>query len=322
MEERAQRIVEQLQREPEKQRCADFLAGLPELQRQEILNTLAYDRLRYKMELVESLYRDAESDWNQTFYLLYFRTLGDTSNRQAYLTLAERVPYRVLLHERSRRNAVEALLLGTSGLLTLYEPDAYVRELLAEFGRCRVKYQIEPMEASEWKLSNIRPANHPLLRIVQAARFFARDEYVIHDVLKCRTPKEVQTLFGVEATDYWSRHYTPGAEHDRHPKRIGKFKSDMFAINLVAILLLAYANRNGKEEVREQGMQLYHATGPEDNRIIRGWCNAGVPAPADAFESQALLQLRRAYCETGRCAACPVGRRIVDRVLRAEERQL
>ncbi len=71
-------------------------------------------------------------------------------------------------------HAVEAMLLGVSGLLGLYEHDTYVLDLLRTFEHLAAKYTLEPMDASAWNLTDIRPANHPLLRIVQAARFFIR----------------------------------------------------------------------------------------------------------------------------------------------------
>ena len=317
MTEQEVRIAERLQQDATRSACAGYLAGCDPLHRHEILTTLAFDRLRYKMELVEELRRRAAEDWNQTFYLLYFRTLGDHKNQQAYLTLAERVPYRIVLRERATALDVEALLLGTSGLLALYEHDVYILDLLRRFTHLAAKYALEPMDASVWDLTDIRPANHPLLRIVQAARFFAQDELLIHRTLACRSPKEIRTLFGVEAPEYWNLHYTPHALHERHPKRIGRFKADMIGINLVAVLQFAYGSYTRNEALLEQALQLLESIEPEQNRLIRAWCEAGVPAPASAFESQALLQLSKRYCPDGRCGTCPVGRRIAERVRQA-----
>ena len=37
------------------------------------------------MRMVDALREEASENWNQTFYLLYFRTLGDRRNQEAYL---------------------------------------------------------------------------------------------------------------------------------------------------------------------------------------------------------------------------------------------
>ena len=316
MTEQEETLLVRLQQDETKGSCANYLAGVDPLRRHEILTALAFDRLRYKMELVDDLRESCAGDWNQTFYRLYFRTLGDSTNQGAYLTLAERVPYKIVLRERTTPHAVEAMLLGVSGLLSLYERDTYVLDLLRAYGHLAAKYELEPLEASAWNLTDIRPANHPLLRIVQAARFFVQDEFILNRTMQCRTPKEIQKLFGVEASDYWNTHYTPAAAGESRPKRIGKFKSDIIGINLVAVLQFAYGSYTENEKLHENALKLLESIEPENNRFIRSWCEAGVPEPANAFESQALLQLAKNYCAVGRCAECPVGRRIVEKVQR------
>ena len=67
------------------------------------------------MRMVDALREGASENWNQTFYLLYFRTLGDRRNQEAYLSLARRVPYKVVLRERLVPRAVEAMFFGASG---------------------------------------------------------------------------------------------------------------------------------------------------------------------------------------------------------------
>ncbi len=317
MSEQENRMIERLQQDGSREACANYLAGADPLHRHEILTTLAFDRLRYKMGLVDELRESCSGDWNQTFYQLYFRTLGDSTNQKAYLSLAQRVPYKIVLRERTTPHAVEAMLLGVSGLLTLYEHDTYLLDLLRSFEHLAAKYTLEPMEAAAWNLTDIRPANHPLLRIVQAARFFAQDEFVMNRTMECRNIDEIQQLFCVEAPDYWNTHYTPNAEHEWHPKRIGKFKADIIGINLVAVLQFAYGSYMDNEQLRENALRLLELIRPENNRYIRTWCDAGVPAPANAFESQALLQLAKVYCSEHRCAVCPVGRRILEKVRRS-----
>ncbi len=58
--------------------CGGYLAGLGSLQRSEICTALLFSRLERKMRMVDALREEASENWNQTFYLLYFRTLGRT----------------------------------------------------------------------------------------------------------------------------------------------------------------------------------------------------------------------------------------------------
>lgn len=310
MADAAARTIERLQAGAGSCACGGYMAGLDELQRSEVGTALLFDRLGRKMRMVEALRAEAAENWNQTFYLLYFRTLGDRQNQQAYLELARKVPYKTVLRERLAPHAVEAMLFGASGLLELYRNDAYTLDLKRSFEYLAAKYEIRPMDASEWVLTEIRPANHPVLRLAQAAEFFAQDEFVMDRAMACRTEEEVRRLFSVEASSYWRTHHIPGAQSDESPKRIGAFKANIIGINLVSVLQFAYGSYTASERLRDSALTLLERLPAEDNRYMRSWQRAGV-RPRNAFESQALLQLSTEYCAQRRCAACPVGRRIV-----------
>ncbi len=303
------RVIERLKAGAGAYACGGYLAALDELQRTEIGTALIFDRLQRKMRTVEALRDEASGNWNQTFYLLYFRTLGDRQNQEAFLQLARKVPYKIVLRERLVPHAVEAMLFGASGLLELYRNDTYTLDLKRSFEYFAAKYEIEPMDASEWVLTEIRPANHPVLRLAQAAEFFTQDEFVMERAMACRTEEEVRRLFSIEASPYWRTHHIPGAESDESPKRIGSFKANIIGINLVVVLQFAYGSYTGNERLRDSALTLLERLPAEDNRYMRAWQAAGVRL-RNAFESQALLQLATEYCAPRRCAECPVGRRI------------
>ena len=70
MADAAVHTVERLQAGAGAYACGGYLGGLNTLQRTEICTALIFDRLSRKMRLVETLRREAEDNWNQTFYLL------------------------------------------------------------------------------------------------------------------------------------------------------------------------------------------------------------------------------------------------------------
>lgn len=297
--------------------CGERLAALPPLHRSDLCTALVFDRLARKMRRVEELHAEAGENWNQTFYRLYFRTLGDRQNQEAYLALARRVPYRIVLRERLVPRAVEAMLFGASGLLELYPDDSYTLDLRRSFVHLAAKYGIEPMEAAAWELAGIRPANHPVLRLAEAAEFFVQDELVMDRTMACRTEGDIRRLFCAEASGYWRTHHIPGTTSADTPKRIGAFKANIIGINLVAVLQYAYGSYTGSERLRDSALTLLEQLPAEENRYMRAWREASGLRPHNAFESQALLQLATEYCTAKRCAQCPLGRRILARVERA-----
>ncbi len=311
-DEREERVINRLLASTETGcgECASYIAALDPLFRTELLQALLFERLERKLERVKQLREEAYQNWNQTFYLLYFRTLGDSQNQENYLDLARRVPYRYLLRERTTPHAVEAMLLGASGLLSLYEPDEYCMMLHREYTHLAAKYQLETMSPTRWVLHDIRPANHPVLRLAQAAEFFSQSEFVMERVLECKTEEELRRLFCVECTDYWRTHYIPGSRSDARPKRLGLFKAHIIGINLVTILQFSYGAMVGSEEMRDGAFSLLDNLPAEDNRYMRLWRSGGL-TPRDAFESQALLQLSTEYCQQKRCRSCQVARRML-----------
>ena len=317
MTEAEARTIERLRAGAGTYACGGYLAALDGLQRTEICTALIFDRLQRKMRTVETLHGEADGNWNQTFYLLYFRTLGDRQNQEAYLTLARRVSYKTVLRERLAPRAVEAMFFGASGLLTLYPHDAYTLDLARDFEYLAAKYDIEPLDAGVWELDEIRPANHPVLRLAQAAEFFIQDEFVMERAMSCRTEEDIRRLFCIEASDYWRTHHIPGIASDEHPKRLGAFKANIIGINLVSVLQFAYGSVTGRETLRDSALTLLERLPAEDNRYMRNWRNTGVMI-RNAFESQALLQLATEYCPAKRCTECPVGRRILQSISSTE----
>ena len=95
--------------------CGGYLAGLGSLQRSEICTALLFSRLERKMRMVDALREEASENWNQTFYLLYFRTLGDRRNQEAYLSLARRVPYKSSCANGWRRGPSKPCSSGLRG---------------------------------------------------------------------------------------------------------------------------------------------------------------------------------------------------------------
>lgn len=298
--------------------CGSYLGALDSLHRTEIYTSLLFERLERKIRVVEQLREESDENWNQTFYLLYFRTLGDRQNQEAYLELARRVPYRFLLRERKTPHAVEAMLLGTSGLLDLYPDDSYTLNLQYEYRHLAAKYNLQAMSAKAWELHEVRPANHPVLRLAQAAEFFLQDEFVFNRVMACQTEQDIRELFCIESSPYWRTHYIPGVESDEHPKRLGAFKAHIIGINLVAILQFAYGALTGKEYLRDNALSLLETLPPEDNRYMRLWRAEGV-RPRDAFESQSLLQLLTEHCAKRGCHTCLIARRLLHKMEREQQ---
>ena len=227
------------------------------------------------------------------------------ANKAAYQRLAQVIPYRILLREVSSPHAVESLLLGGSGLLSLYPDDEYTLAIKEEWNHLACKYELSPMRLTDWNLARVRPYNHPVLRLAQLATLLHSKEFLVNRIVACRTPEDVVDLFSVEAAEYWNDHFIPAVESRNIPKRLGKEKALILGINLVVPIQIAYSYNIGKSELREYAEELLHAIPAENNRYTNQWQTAGVPLE-NAMASQAVIQIVTEYCQKERCAECPI----------------
>lgn len=308
--EEVDRIINRLKTGAELYACGGYLAQLDYLHQLEIYNSLCFERLLRKNEDIRKIFNDSYENWNQTFYTLLLRFLGAPNNSSAFEKLSHRVEYRVILHYQNQIHSLEALLIGASGLLERLPVDDYTHRLRDEYAYLSHKYNIETMHPSEWMTTHIYPHNHPILRMAQAAAFFAQHDFVMDSILKCRQPKDVSALFGVGVSDYWTRHFNASKNPSEQIRRIGHIKANILGINVVSQLQFAYGNHMDNEQLRDQALTLLENSPAESNSKVSRWTAYGV-RPKSAFETQSLIQLGDCYCKPKRCEECPIGRRII-----------
>ena len=77
-------------------------------------------------------------------------------------------------------------------------------------------------------------------------------------------------------------------------------------INVAVPLLYAYALLHSDHEMKEAAIALLMGLPPEKNAILRTWQQLGFKAK-DAGMSQALIHLRKEYCDRRECLRCRFG---------------
>ena len=122
--------------------------------------------------------------------------------------------------------------------------------------------------------------------------------------------------FDVPLTGFWATRYTfANTSRGASPNLLSASSVDRLMINVTVPLMLARAVSRGDVDIMELLPELLHTFRPEDNRDIRLFAGAGVDC-RDAFESQALIQLRREYCERNKCIFCRFGHRMFSAEIR------
>lgn len=288
-------------------RCTERITILSELDRCQLMNDLAYERMERKQyELLEVL-KATNNDWNQTMHIMLFRYVGGQHNKGAADMLARRAHFNNIIRESGSLINIEALLFGTSGLLELLGDEEYALRLKEEFTHLAAKYKIEPMDVNMWKLKGMYANNHPILRIAQLAACFHRHNITMRSILECRKRRDISQLFSASVSDYWldvMRNLTYGSNVSN---RIGSFTSDILGINFVVQMMFAYGHYTHSEELTQRALELLESIPTENNRYTSMW-NYYTQVTNSALDSQAIIQLSRQYCECNRCEECPLAR--------------
>ena len=268
---------------------------------------VAIERLEQRVIRFRHLLERNGQNWEETFFQVLARNLGQPANSEPFEELARSTPIGLLRRKRDNLFQLEALLFGQSGLLEGEQTGAYPQELKKEYTFLRRQYQLEPMEGSVWKFLRMRPANFPTLRIAQLARFVHQTEHPFDKAMSAGSIKEYEHLFELSVSQYWRTHYRFGhPESLPKDKALGRATVRQLLINSVAPLLFLYGEFRQNKRYLDQAVSLLASLPPEDNRMIREWADTGF-TPDSALQSQGLIQLKTEYCDARRCLYCAIG---------------
>lgn len=300
--------------------CAAELPGIPRIYVSDWLTSLAHTRLQRKADKVRALASEVfEGNWRSAVYVTLARALGFGTNGDAFERLARLVSLKSLMKHSDSLETVEGLLFGQAGLIpekgALGPEDCsdemYTAAIRREYEfMCRKFGIAKPVAPLGWKMSRMRPQNFPHRRIAALAAMVVPSFEIGYHILDVRTELEARDLFNVVLMGYWSHHYGFGTPAQGSPRAFGEAAVSTLVINVVAPVQYAYGEMYGDEAMCARASDLLDAMKPEGNSIIRMFAAAGIDCRS-ALESQALIELRREYCEHRKCLYCRLGRRLL-----------
>ncbi len=301
--------------------CADRLASIPPIYVNDWISALAYERVYEKSDRALSLHSRFTGDWEETCYVTLARALGFGINADAFQRLALSLPLRALRKHSDSLPALEAILFGQAGLLDsltdLSHP--YLSRLVTDYRFYAAKFGLQQPQSLGWKMSRMRPQNFPHRRIALLAAMLHGGFRLMSRLLAVTTPDEAAALFSAGLSGFWHEHYTFSGAPVSAPASLSRASIHLLVINVVVPLLHAYGQSTGSDTHVARAFSILQALAPERNSIVALFSRAGIPCP-DAFTSQALLRLRRSYCETRKCLYCRLGHRILASQARRSSR--
>lgn len=299
--------------EKERPACHQTISEVDSIYVRSAIDAMLVERLQNKTGIIEQILNQNQNNWSETFYQHLAINFGFKVNALPFEMLSRSIPLKVLAHHANSLVQLESLLYGQSGLLNEeLIGDDYFLELRNEYSYLAKKYELKGMEGHIWKFMRLRPANFPTIRLSQFAALLNQSQSLFSKILETEKAAEIQKLFEVRASEYWDMHYRFNYPSKKAVKWLGKASQNNLLINTVVPFLYLYGERNNKSNLKTRALELLELIPPEQNQIIDRWAELGIKS-SNAYDTQALIQLKNVYCDYKKCLKCQIGTKVINR---------
>ncbi len=294
--------------------CRDTISGIPPVYITDWITALAFERFLCKSERLRDDVAESNGNWSAAAYRMLARGLGFGLNAQPFEQLARSLPLEVLRRHSDDHTLCEAMVIGQAGLIPdpLIDEDPYVTLLRRNYTFMANKFGLKCTNPA-WKMGRTRPQNLPYRRLAYLAQFVCYSSEFIDLLESARTLDDMRDVFDHPLLGFWASHFTfsPGAGRERSARAVSRSSIDRLLINVALPLLHARAMWRGDIDGASAVIERLENLPPEDNAITRLFATASLKNTS-AFTSQALIQLRREYCEKKKCLYCRFGHRMLS----------
>ena len=303
--------------------CYRIIPSLTRLTVHSWMAALQTERLEQKTEAIHHRAEQCNGSWEDAYFVTLARNYGFGINGDAFEQWALNVPLGAVGKHRDDLFQIEAIFMGQAGLLDeqsiphRYLADAhregYFDKLSSEYRYLAHKFSMKPMDFAAWRFLRLRPQNFPHIRISQLANLYYERRAGLSALLECETVEQLRTLLQTHVTPYWETHYTFGSESPKSTKKLSASSADLLLINTAIPVLFAVGRHRQKEEYCDRAFDFLEQLKAEQNHIIRMWRECGLDVQS-AGDSQALIQLKKEYCDRKDCLRCRFGYEYLKRV--------
>lgn len=285
------------------------------------IESLMVERFEMKTKKIFQDWQKLGSDWEALLFHKIASYMVAPVNIKAMESLLRQVPFSLLCKYKHDLILLEALLLGTAGLLQAPGEDLYARTLIKDFQFLQKKHQIHNLEPVEWKFLRMRPAHFPTLRLAQLATLLHSKELWFSFILETEHLKDLSKFFKLEPSPYWKMHYHFGKTSAKESNRfMGDSVLNVIFINAICPVLFAFGSIQSDQKQCQKAMRFLEALKLESNRITHMWKNYNFVL-RHAGHSQAGIQLYQSYCVHKKCTSCMIGNAILKSGVHSDSNQ-
>ena len=272
---------------------------------------LFFERLEKKSQLIFELAEISNQDWEAVLFFLLAKNFGLNTNGEMFYKVAKSIPFTVVRKESYSLESVESLLLGQANLLSHDFEDSYAKQLQKSYAYLIQKYQLHEKVAGSVEFFKHRPDNFPTIRLVQLANLYFHRKNLFSLVMNCVSVNELYQIFNVGVSKYWETHYNLDKESSKKFKKLSKSFVNLLIINTIIPLRFSFA-LSQKKEITQELIDLATLIPAEQNAVIEKFEIFGLQIN-NVYESQALLELKKNYCDYKKCLDCAIGHFILKK---------
>lgn len=287
--------------------CHGAMATMEKIHLHSHLSRLLVERIEEKAQRIETLHNQCGKRWEETFFKLLARNFGFGLQSSTFEQWASLLNMQALGKHRDNSLQVEAMFFGQAGLLEEETIPAYYRsealstpyyELLKrEYKFLSAKFNLKNMDAKVWGSST------PHLRIARLSTLYSKATATLSTIASCNTIKEIEEKLQVIPQGYWWNHLQFGGTSTTGCGPLRKSQINTLIINTIVPILYAYGKHRNDTTLCNKAEDILYNIPGEQNSITRKW--AQTITTDCAADSQALIQLQKAYCNKNACNKCP-----------------
>lgn len=277
------------------------------------LSRILIERLERKTENLKSLLNEYHGNWDESFYVLLARNFGFKTNALPFELLARSLPSYILAKHKNNILQIEALVFGQAGFLDQKLTDHYPLQLKKEYVFLKKKYSLQSIDHFTWKYMRLRPTNFPGIRLAQFAALIFRASHLFSRIIEINDAAAISKVFSdLPINSYWNTHYRFQILSSERSKQIGLDSINIVLINTVVVSLFAFGKHTGQQSLISRAIEILEHLPPENNNLVKRFSLAGFNAE-NANHTQALIQLKQAYCDVKKCLHCGIGIKLLKR---------
>jgi len=273
-------------------------------------NQLFFERLLQKSSIIEQLLHENKNDWEGTLFCMLAKNFGLNTNGTSFLEIAKSIPFSVVRKESFEVENLEALFFGKANLLDTKFEENYPKDLQNRWRYLQTKYKMEQTFFNHLEFFRHRPDNFPTIRLAQLAMLYHANHNFFDAIINSNFTTGFYGFFNTNVSAYWKTHYVLDKESPAKKKSLSRSFIDLLLINTIIPFRFAYSRylkKNSEVVLKKIATEIQ----PEKNSIIERFKKIGVESK-NAFDTQALLQLKKHYCVHKRCLQCQVGKSLLS----------